>query len=292
MLFENRSSSLSLRLLSFSTLSSLPYLLDYSQHAVRDLCPLKCLGNGLTLKSLFSYPSVRAPWASIAAVSTTIQHAGSSSGPYHGELGLVLFTSLCFPACSPGCIFAEWSSEQGHVVCLGCRGGVRKGAGRQNWPLLLLWWEESPTPPVRCWGIMMVKGYCCGCHPSRVLPELMAWYWWAPVTSPLRQIGANCLLFSRSSGRVRFLKKSHRNGVCSVFAQKHTSVPVPQVRQHWIPHPRLVGKRNSVQPSSLKEPWTCWLAQWEWTPYPTGAGDFVPFHGWRAQFAYIYSLLL
>ena len=129
-------------------------------------------------------------------------------------------------------------------------------------------------------------------QPCSSRADGMAWYWWAPVTSPLRQIGANCLLFSRSSGRVRFLKKSHRNGVCSVFAQKHTSVPVPQVRQHWIPHPRLVGKRNSVQPSSLKEPWTCWLAQWEWTPYPTGAGDFVPFHGWRAQFAYIYSLLL
>ena len=250
---------LSLQLLSFSTLSSLPHLLNYSQHAVRDLYPLKCLENALALKSLFSYPSVGAPWASVAAACPTVQHAGSSGGPYHGELELVLFTSVCFPACSPECVFAEWGSEQGHVVCLGCRGGVRKGAGRQNWLLLLLWWEESPTPPVRCWGIMMVKGDWCGCHPSRVLPELMSWHGIGVHLSPhpLRHIGADRLLFSRSSGRVSFLKKSHRNGVCSVFAQKHTPVPVPQVRQRWIPHPRLIGKRNSVQLSSLKEPWTC-----------------------------------
>lgn len=96
--------------------------------------------------------------------------------------------------------------------------------------------------------------------------------------------------FFRSSGRVNFLKKSHWNGVCSIFAQKHTPVPVPQVMQYQTPHPRLTRNRHSIL-LPLKEMGL--LAAWsEWIPHTTLAkGCPVPSHSSRAQCAFICSLI-
>ncbi|XP_063468238.1 DNA mismatch repair protein Mlh1 isoform X7 [Symphalangus syndactylus] len=72
----------------------------------------------------------------------------------------------------------------------------------------------------------------------------------ASTVDNIRSIFGNAV--SRSSGRINFLEKSHRNSVCSLFAQKHTPIPVPQTLLPGLAGPsgEMVKSTTSLTSSS------------------------------------------